>query len=198
MRAALRLFASVKSTARYLEPGAPTGLAGLYTHSTPRATLLYLYSSTLDKLQQFPEHSVYRQSVEALTKHRMQLVQSVTPAGYDEYLAKTRQILAEHPEALEATQTRDAWGSKKNQSLFIVQQAKPVVDQRVQEWDGEVEGQDDLSANPPTQKVKDAKTGESKAIEWPEEPLLTADQYECQCESLLGSRLTHVHQDCRT
>ncbi|KAG9622147.1 hypothetical protein KCU64_g20939, partial [Aureobasidium melanogenum] len=66
MRASSRLLAQAS---RFLTPGAPTGLTGVLTHAAPRSTLLYLYNSTLDKLKQFPEHSVYRQSTEALTKH---------------------------------------------------------------------------------------------------------------------------------
>lgn len=90
MKAALRLLASVKS-ARYLEPGNPTGLTGLYNHPAPRSTLLYLYSTTLDRLKELPEHSVYRQSVEALTKHRKSLVESVKPEGFDDWAAKSKQ-----------------------------------------------------------------------------------------------------------
>jgi len=69
----MRLFA------RYLEPGMPTGLTGLFTRQTPRATLLSIYGATLEKLKTIPEASVYRQSVEALTKHRMEIVKTVVP-----------------------------------------------------------------------------------------------------------------------
>ena len=97
MRRTFRLLANVKP-ARYLEPGTATGLTGVYTHPSPRSTLLFLYSTTLDKLKAVPEHSVYRQSVEALTKHRMAIVESAVPPGYDEWAAKARRLLAEEME----------------------------------------------------------------------------------------------------
>ncbi|KAK1755789.1 ETC complex I subunit conserved region-domain-containing protein [Echria macrotheca] len=93
MRRTFRLLASVKP-ARYLEAGAPTGLTGLYTHPSPRSALLFLYSSTLDKLRAVPEHSVYRQSVEALTKHRMALVEATVPPGHEEWASRARTVLA--------------------------------------------------------------------------------------------------------
>lgn len=101
MRGTLRLFASVKPV-RYLQPGAPTGLTGLLTNPTPRSTLLYLYHKTLDKLADIPETSLYRQSVEAVTKHRLGLVQGVKPAGYDEWAAKTRAVIEQNPDEFNA------------------------------------------------------------------------------------------------
>lgn len=95
MRATTRLLANVK----YLTPGAPTGLTGVFTHSAPRSTLLFLYNSTLDKLQHFPEHSVYRQSVEALTKHRLAIVESVKPEGLESWQDRVRQIVDANPQA---------------------------------------------------------------------------------------------------
>ncbi|KAL6680605.1 hypothetical protein CA7LBN_002915 [Candidozyma auris] len=56
--------------------GYPTGLAGLYQHPNPRPALISLYNYTLNYLQKnFPEHSVYRQSVEAMTKSRLKIVE---------------------------------------------------------------------------------------------------------------------------
>lgn len=98
MRPAIRLFASLSRTT-YLEAGAPTGLTGLLTHGTPRSTLLYLYSSTLDALKQFPEHSVYRKSTEALTKHRLSIVESVKPEGLSAWHDRVNKLVDDHPEA---------------------------------------------------------------------------------------------------
>lgn len=98
MRGTLRLFATVKPV-RYLEAGAPTGLTGLRTNASPRSTLLYLYNRTLDKLADVPETSLYRQSVEAVTKHRLGLVQGMKPEGYEEWAAKARSVIAERAEA---------------------------------------------------------------------------------------------------
>jgi len=100
MRPAIRLLAQVsKPGPQFLEPGAPTGLTGLFTHSSPRSTLLYLYSSTLEKLKQFPEHSVYRQSTEALTRHRLQIIEQTKPAGLEEWQARVKALVDEHPRA---------------------------------------------------------------------------------------------------
>ncbi|ODV82213.1 NADH-ubiquinone oxidoreductase [Suhomyces tanzawaensis NRRL Y-17324] len=56
--------------------GNPTGLAGLYQHPNPRPALVALYNHTLKVLDtKFPQDSIYRQSVEALTKNRLKIVQ---------------------------------------------------------------------------------------------------------------------------
>lgn len=98
MRVASRLFAAVRSS-QFLEPGAPTGLTGLLTHASPRSTLLYLYSSTLEKLQQFPEGSVYRQSTEALTRHRLQIVENARPIGLGEWQTRVKSSIEKYPNA---------------------------------------------------------------------------------------------------
>ncbi|PHH81104.1 hypothetical protein CDD80_2089 [Ophiocordyceps camponoti-rufipedis] len=73
-----------------LEAGLPTGLTGLWTRGTPRSTLLSLYNITLSKLQSIPETSVYRQSVEALTRHRMGLVEQIKPTGHEQWANRAR------------------------------------------------------------------------------------------------------------
>jgi NADH dehydrogenase (ubiquinone) 1 alpha subcomplex subunit 5 len=94
MRAATRLLASVRS-GRLLQPGLPTGLAGLKTHPAPRTTLIYLYSATLAKLDKMPESSVYRQAAEALTKKRLKIIESEKPEGYDSWQARMEHRLEE-------------------------------------------------------------------------------------------------------
>lgn len=116
MRRTFRLLASVKP-ARYLEAGTPTGLTGLYTHPSPRSTLLFLYSSTLDQLKTVPEHSVYRQSVEALTKHRMSIVESTVPPGYAEWAARARRILDAEAEQAKAREVLVAELEKTEKEL---------------------------------------------------------------------------------
>ena len=54
----------------------PTGITGVHHQAQPRQRLMKLYSATLESLQGIPEHAVYRQSVEALTRNRMQVVES--------------------------------------------------------------------------------------------------------------------------
>lgn len=188
MRAALRLMAGVKP-ARYLQNGAQTGLAGLYTHDTPRSTLLFLYSSTLEKLQAAPEQSVYRQSVEAITKHRMAIVEAVKPAGYDEWLAQTRKIVAENPDyfgkvaklGVDGTAT---WRVEKGGRSFIIQDVPDLVDMRVKEWDGERdEGAEREGGRTMEERADQVLSATRKSLEeavtvtWDPEPALTADQY---------------------
>lgn len=56
--------------------GYPTGLTGLYQHPNPRPALIALYNHTLSVLdKKFPKESVYKQSVEAMTKNRLKIVQ---------------------------------------------------------------------------------------------------------------------------
>lgn len=113
MRSALRLLASVqKGGSHYLEAGAPTGIAGLLTHSSPRTTLLYLYNDTLEKLKQFPEHSVYRQSTEALTKHRMRIVESVKPQGLLEWQQRVLPVVEANKDAFRTIPVTTSDGEK--------------------------------------------------------------------------------------
>src|SRR5947207_15659502 len=101
MRATSRLLANVKSS-RFLEPNTPTGLTGLWTHPSPRPTLIFVYSTILDKLKALPEMSVYRKSTESLTKRRLEIVRSVKPPGYDEWAAHAKKIIAENPQVFES------------------------------------------------------------------------------------------------
>lgn len=56
--------------------GNPTGLTGIYQHPNPRPALIALYNHTLTVLDtKFPKDSVYKQSVEALTRNRLKVVQ---------------------------------------------------------------------------------------------------------------------------
>ncbi|KXS98596.1 hypothetical protein AC578_4334 [Pseudocercospora eumusae] len=92
MRPAFRLLASVQRSTQFLETGAPTGLTGLLTHSSPRTTLLFLYHDTLDRLKALPEHSVYRQSTEALTKHRLKILEETKPQGLEEWQKRVASV----------------------------------------------------------------------------------------------------------
>ena len=100
MRATQRLLAAVKP-GRFLEPGNPTGLTGLFNHSAPRSTLIYLYGATLKKLESLPEHSVYRQSTEALTKHRMSIIESIKPDGFDAWYTRAKETMEKNPDAFQ-------------------------------------------------------------------------------------------------
>ena len=179
MRRTLRLLASVKP-ARYLEAGTPTGLTGLSTHPSPRSALVYLYSRTLDSLAEFPEESLYRQSTEALTKHRLNIVSAVEPEGYKEWSAKAKQIISENPGAferqervqgkdmsLEGKMTRELADGK----VFVKRSAVQEYDEREVEWDGEkvLKGGVEVGT---TVGFEDG----TKKVELPEEPLLSVAQ----------------------
>jgi NADH dehydrogenase (ubiquinone) 1 alpha subcomplex subunit 5 len=130
MRAAARLLASVRQ-GKYLEPGTPTGLTGLLTHPSPRSTLLYHYTATLDKLQQIPESSVYRQATEALTKHRLKIIEEAIPAGWTQWQQTVQDKVHEDPTAFQSTTTSQG---------TVVQPPKfQELDPRTleSEWDGE-------------------------------------------------------------
>ena len=96
MRPATRLLAQAS---RYLEAGNPTGLTGLVTHASPRSTLMYTYNTMLEKLKKFPESSVYRQSVEALTKQRLSVIESIKPEGLEEWQQRVTQTVKANPQA---------------------------------------------------------------------------------------------------
>lgn len=56
--------------------GNPIGLTGYYQHPNPRPALVALYNHTLKVLEKdFPKESVYRQSVEQMTKNRLKVVE---------------------------------------------------------------------------------------------------------------------------
>ncbi|CUS07284.1 unnamed protein product [Tuber aestivum] len=81
----LRLFAQVGT--QRLAPFSTTGIAGILTHPNPRPALIAVYNHTLSLLSRLPQHSVYRQSTENLTKQRLAIVDSVKPEGWAEYQA---------------------------------------------------------------------------------------------------------------
>ncbi|KAF2092224.1 NADH-ubiquinone oxidoreductase-like protein 299 kDa subunit [Saccharata proteae CBS 121410] len=133
MRAAARLLASVKPVFT-VKAGAPTGLTGLLTHPAPRAHLMLIYNGTLEKLRKLPETSAYRTSTEALTKHRLAIVESIKPNGYDEWEARAREQIREHPAAL--TEAGDARDFEVNGTKILMVREK---DETPREWDGEKE-----------------------------------------------------------
>ncbi|EMD41832.1 hypothetical protein CERSUDRAFT_110397 [Gelatoporia subvermispora B] len=53
-----------------------TGFTGLKVHHDPLPELKQTYESTLTKLSSIPATSVYRQGVEALTRHKLNIVQT--------------------------------------------------------------------------------------------------------------------------
>jgi NADH dehydrogenase (ubiquinone) 1 alpha subcomplex subunit 5 len=74
-RAAAHAAASQTVTQAVKRTKLTTGIVGLEVHPEPCKTLKSLYNHTLQSLAALPPNSVYRQSVEALTSHRLALVQ---------------------------------------------------------------------------------------------------------------------------
>lgn len=209
MRSTLRLLANVKP--RYLEPFAPTGLTGLITHPSPRPTLIYLYSSTLQKLKSFPESSAYRQSVEALTRHRLQIVESQKPPGFEQWLERVKETVGAEPERFARLQRADG-----SFAFVAKQEADNSDDPRGEEWDGEkittgtegpartpqeaAEWQKVLEESSTTTPKHDAEHHE-QTMRWENEPALEAEQYvdpssvlgECD-EANFGHRIAHIER----
>ena len=127
MRSTPRLLATVKSASKYLEPNAPTGLTGVLTHPSPRPALIYTYRQTLSKLREIPKSSVYRQSTEALTKHRLAIVESTKPEGYERWLERVRKQIEASPAAYNKLLNED--GSLGSAKLYV---------EPVDNWDGVV------------------------------------------------------------
>ncbi|KAI1132280.1 ETC complex I subunit conserved region-domain-containing protein [Nemania abortiva] len=201
MRRTLRLLANVKP-ARYLEAGNPTGLTGLYTHSSPRSSLLYMYSSTLEKLQKFPESSLYRKSVEAQTMHRMAIVEAAEPPGYQEWAERAQKVIEENPEEFSIATSAKIDGANavrviSGGSLFIHRTDPQPRDVRYQEWDGEHdegEGNEGLRGAEEREHPSLESAFERKPLEiptkvkWEPEPQMTADQVE-EIENKIGAGL---------
>jgi NADH dehydrogenase (ubiquinone) 1 alpha subcomplex subunit 5 len=202
MRRTLRQLAAVKP-ARYLEAGSPTGLTGLFTHPSPRSTLLYLYSSTLDKLKEFPESSLYRQSTEALTKHRLSIISAVEPEGYKEWAENAKQTIAEHPEVFntptggvdhdEGRHVKET----KNEKHFVTSKIEKFVDDTIEEWDGEENLGPELEGTRTTQERKGQSVlgkerpgTDTKSVQWDPEPALTAEQCVPSSGAKMGRLLT--------
>jgi len=201
MRRTFRQLAAVKPS-RYLESGAPTGLTGLFTHPSPRSSLIYLYSSTLDKLFQFPESSLYRQSTEALTKHRLSIISASVPEGHTEWSEKTKKIVAEHPEVFNTPEGGVPHeGDKyvkvtKSGRSFVISKQEKVIDDTRDEWDSEedtvgfshggVSEAEEAMGQAPVNPMRPGS--DEKTVVLDPEPQLTADQI-VDVENKIGAGL---------
>ncbi|KAL1632942.1 hypothetical protein SLS56_003227 [Neofusicoccum ribis] len=202
MRPALRLLAAVKPVGRVLEPGAPTGLCGLLTHPAPRSTLVYLYSKTLDRLKEFPESSVYRQSTEALTRQRLSIIERIEPAGLKEWEERVQNQIAVNPEAFEkhGVAVRHTADGKS----FVTVRETREVDDREEEWDSEPVGEPELegvrtSAERAGQKQalgygRPETLEKAQAFRIEKEPSLTAEQISSAENEIGGGLIEEVIQ----
>lgn len=132
MRNTLRLFAEVSRQPNYLHIGAPTGLTGITTHRSPRPHLLYLYNQTLSALSQLPPNSVYRQSTEALTRHRLAAVEATVPAGLEEWRSRIAAHVEEHK-----GRTRALCELMLKGKGYLPQDVQ-TEDERLVEWDDDI------------------------------------------------------------
>ncbi|KAE8351083.1 ETC complex I subunit conserved region-domain-containing protein [Aspergillus coremiiformis] len=193
MRFTFRLLANVKP-ARYLEPFAPTGLTGLATHPSPRPTLIYLYTTTLQKLKAFPESSVYRQSTEALTRQRLQIIESTKPPGYEAWLERVKKAVGAEPERFASLLRADG-------SYAAAMHSDGSDNPRGEEWDGEaLEPTSEGPARTPEEEarwhkiIEDSSKAEKDSdfqthtMKWENEPALEAEQI-AEIEKQIGAGL---------
>lgn len=187
----MRLLANVKP-GRFLEAGTPTGLTGLFTHEAPRSALIYIYTSTLEKLKALPETSVYRQSAESLTNHRLNIVEAVKPPGWEEWAERAKAKIAAHPEVFNTPEGGvDHEGGTFGKHVKSVKQGRTFVttknqeepDEREEEWDGEAVGAPVLEGPKGSAESKDLKDigrlrpgSDQKTVTWEPEPPLEASQ----------------------
>lgn len=73
LRRSVSCYADEKLTCRALKQS--TGITGLAVHPKPLPALKTLYSETLLGLSAIPSSSAYRQATEAITNHRLQVVE---------------------------------------------------------------------------------------------------------------------------
>lgn len=139
MRPAARLLAAVSTpTSNYLAPYTPTGLTGIRTHPHPRPTLLYLYSATLSKLARLPQDSVYRQSTEALTNHRLSIIESTIPKNFEKWQGHVERDILPRLESGELNAVGDIKRLSVGGKPYLFQQYEErAVDDREEEWDSD-------------------------------------------------------------
>lgn len=144
MRATRSLYATlVKGQVAKLTANTPTGLTGLFTHPSPRPHLIYLYNATLVKLSKLPPESVYRQSTESLTKHRLAIVENTVPAGLSEWQQRVSKIADSDEAGPERALARLMLRGKG-----YLPQKKEQPDQRYIEWDDDDDKGEERSEGP--------------------------------------------------
>lgn len=93
-RTARQIAASARAAPKYLRTQRTTGLAGIDIHPNPLPVLEQKYTRTLQVLKALPESAVYRQSAEAATQTRLDIVRAAVnersqkDAGFNEHAIK--------------------------------------------------------------------------------------------------------------
>jgi NADH dehydrogenase (ubiquinone) 1 alpha subcomplex subunit 5 len=142
----------------------------------------------LSKLQSFPESSLYRASVESLTKHRLALVEKLVPPGYEEWAVRAKKLVSDNPDQFRLASGKvdgsNAHTVRLGNKTFIVGRHQEERDIRYEEWDGEKDEGPELEGMRTEEERKDqVLLGERRALEdhahvqLEPEPQLTADQY---------------------
>jgi len=184
MKATTRLFAVVTKKGNYLNAYTPTGLTGVMTHPAPRPHLMYLYNTTLDKLKQLPESSVYRQSTEALTKHRLQIVESQIPDGLEEWRQRVQKQIDENPQLFGPM--GHAFKDKAGGKGYVISRRLPTKDEGTEEWDGDRAVERGEGPRAPEERLSQAidlgnnrplSDFQKSDVELEDEPALSAEQY---------------------
>ncbi|GAA6002710.1 hypothetical protein JCM10207_007638 [Rhodosporidiobolus poonsookiae] len=75
---------SINKAAPSIRSKLSTGITGLAVHPEPLPALLHTYNSTLALVQQMPASAVYRQSVESITRERLDAVNSLGGEGSEQ------------------------------------------------------------------------------------------------------------------
>ncbi|RDA85593.1 hypothetical protein CP532_0896 [Ophiocordyceps camponoti-leonardi (nom. inval.)] len=138
-------------------------------------------------LQEIPETSLYRQSVEAITNHRIGIVEQMRPHGHQEWAARAREIVRKHPEQFRVASGRvdgsEAQSISIGNRMFVVGSKHDRGDIRLEEWNGEENEGGELEGIRTPAERKDQVAwaerrpmGELDKVEWENEPQLTAAQ----------------------
>ncbi|KAI5301766.1 hypothetical protein KEM56_001371, partial [Ascosphaera pollenicola] len=143
--------------------------------------------TTLDKLKAFPESSVYRQAVEAVTKHRLAVIESTKPAGFEQWEKSIKEAIAQD-EARKQFLGVD--GS------YVVPTAEPANKEELDFYGDKAKAQDEgpsVDEEEAQQKAAWAAEAihaqiENKVERLPQEPPLTAEQV-TEIENQIGAGL---------
>ena len=137
-------------------------------------------------MQKLPKESVYRTATEALTKQRLEIVESVKPEGFDAWQSRMRKIVEEHPAVFEKDgeyKLGKHVRENKQGHIFITSRNDKVIDVLEDEWngervtEGELEGTRTLAERASQKDLGDKRpTEERKTVELEPEPMLTAEQ----------------------
>jgi NADH dehydrogenase (ubiquinone) 1 alpha subcomplex subunit 5 len=118
------LFNAVKRT---------TGITGLSVHPNPLPELVKTYKSTLGVLANIPETSVYRQGVEALTQHKLSIVES---ANGDVAAVELKLNEGQIEEALDVASDELSLASKMLEwKAYVVTASYSTLNSRIYRWE---------------------------------------------------------------